>query len=419
VNEFKINKYLTLKIESARTNIYVAGERFIQCKSLLLDIPIKELRRLKGLESMDEITEEFELSEHKGIYIEPRTEFWAHCSNLQAWYENNYDTRLLHRNLSFPLLHSLTKAGDPLARQVFKEEIATRLDTGDNNVVSFLVNEHFVDFLDRSQYFMSILNPLEAESLLELERSTDQYFTQILDWEAFDSGVEDVEPYQQFIVEDRSVVGLLLYWYNKPVKKLPKSISSFKNLQVLHCFGDNIPSIPKDIGGLKNLKKLNLSSEILKELPDSVTSLPHLEYLNIRSPLLRSLPENIGNLKRLRLLSIGNMLAEIPSSVEKLQELNYLYLNNNLLTHLPRSILSLKVLKGLYLRKNKLEHIPDSIVKLSNLEILDITENSIKDIPKTLLKLENLNILFIDQNKLSERANNILVELKKRGVLIY
>ena len=61
-----------------------------------------------------------------------KTEFRANCSNLQAWVENGYDTRLLHRNLAFPLLKKLTNVGDLHAKKVFKDEIA---------------NKYFYDFL--------------------------------------------------------------------------------------------------------------------------------------------------------------------------------------------------------------------------------------------------------------------------------
>ena len=43
----------------------------------------------------------FEGNEHN---ITPEQEFWEHYSNLQVWYKNDYNTRLLHRNLSFDLL---------------------------------------------------------------------------------------------------------------------------------------------------------------------------------------------------------------------------------------------------------------------------------------------------------------------------
>jgi len=60
VNEFRINNYLTLKIEGARTVIYVVGDRFRHCKFLLLSIPINKMKPLEDLESIDEVADLFE-----------------------------------------------------------------------------------------------------------------------------------------------------------------------------------------------------------------------------------------------------------------------------------------------------------------------------------------------------------------------
>ena len=97
---------------------------------LLLNIPVNNLGDYFNEGSIDEIEGKLDHSHHykpPGVQeIDPKTEFWGHCSNLQVWVENNYDTRLIHRNLSFPLLKKLTEVGDPTARRHFKEEIAKR-----------------------------------------------------------------------------------------------------------------------------------------------------------------------------------------------------------------------------------------------------------------------------------------------------
>ncbi len=41
MKEFKVNEYITLKLEGIKTNIYVKGQLFNQCKFLLLNIPIE------------------------------------------------------------------------------------------------------------------------------------------------------------------------------------------------------------------------------------------------------------------------------------------------------------------------------------------------------------------------------------------
>ena len=50
--------------------------------------------------------------------------------NLQVWAEMNYDTRILHRNLAFPLLKKLAQVGDPIAKKALKDEIAKRFLSG-------------------------------------------------------------------------------------------------------------------------------------------------------------------------------------------------------------------------------------------------------------------------------------------------
>jgi len=125
MKEFRVNKYLTLKLENGRTNLYIKREHFRQCTILLLDIPITKISDFDEIQSIDEISDnqkyDKEISSDNSISLPLDVIFWGHCSNLQAWYEHDYNTRLLHRNLSFPLLKRLTEVGDPLAKRVFKE----------------------------------------------------------------------------------------------------------------------------------------------------------------------------------------------------------------------------------------------------------------------------------------------------------
>lgn len=143
---FIVNEYITLKLERTFTNIYVNGERFNQCKYLLLNIDPNKLEEYDTIKSIDEASETLDNHhEHRKEIIDPETTFQGHCSNLQVWVENNYDTRLLHRNLAFPLLKKLTEVGDPLAKEVFKEEIALRLEAGEINVFEYLVENNYLE----------------------------------------------------------------------------------------------------------------------------------------------------------------------------------------------------------------------------------------------------------------------------------
>lgn len=150
--EFKVNKYISVRLEDSKTKIYVDNEFFIVCKFLLLNIAHEDLIFLDDLQSIDEIGLDNSLEGNNNKHIlTPEIEFWGHCSNLQVWAENEYNTNLLHRNLAFPLLKELTEAGDPKARKVFKDEIARRFSSGFRPVMLYLIEENYLSLLDEEE----------------------------------------------------------------------------------------------------------------------------------------------------------------------------------------------------------------------------------------------------------------------------
>lgn len=127
--EFRVTDLITLKLENRKTEIYINNRRFKQCKFLLLNL--EKGKSYKKIESIDEASKILSKKmEHDHNVIPPETEFWGHCSNIQAWVENDYDLRLIHTNLGFPLLYELIKCGDKKALICFKEEIAYRIEKG-------------------------------------------------------------------------------------------------------------------------------------------------------------------------------------------------------------------------------------------------------------------------------------------------
>ena len=176
---FKVNEYITLKLEDGKTNIYIKGNLFQQCKFLLINIPVDKISSFDEIDSIDEAAEKLdrflEGPEESKIEILPEVEFWGHCSNLQVWAEMNYDTRLIHSTLAFPLLKKLVDIEDPKAKVVFKEEIVKRLENGYTPVIEFLYYENYLDYLDKGDIdfnlFMNIIkifkgieiNPEEIE----------------------------------------------------------------------------------------------------------------------------------------------------------------------------------------------------------------------------------------------------------------
>ena len=160
MKKFKINDYISLRLEKDKTNVYINGEKIIQCKYLLLQDPDdKSLVDDEDFLSIDRLSEKLDKTlelddsvEAQNYKIDSEIEFWAHCSNIQAWAENNYDTQMLHSNLSFPLLKKLTIAGDPVAKEVFKIEIFKRFKSGDLKVMTFLTKEGYLDYFGWDEY---------------------------------------------------------------------------------------------------------------------------------------------------------------------------------------------------------------------------------------------------------------------------
>ncbi len=149
--EFIINKYLSVKLEN-NINIYVENERFSHCKFLILNIPIHKIKEYDLIDSIDEAYDIQSERSDEELEISKEQEFWAHCSNLQVWFESNYDTRLLHSNLSFPLLRRLAAVGDPIAKKVYKDEICYRIESGHTPVIIYLFEEDYLDIFTDDEF---------------------------------------------------------------------------------------------------------------------------------------------------------------------------------------------------------------------------------------------------------------------------
>lgn len=283
LKEYKINDYITLKLENRFTSqqgivgsilgwvakniyvpfkdiqtfIYVNGKKFRQCRFLLLDIPIDKMEVQDNIDSIDEASEtldhSLEFLDGYILNITPDTEFWAHCSNLQAWVENDYDTRLLHSNLAFPLLKKLTEAGDPKAKSVFKEEIVNRFTSGYKNIMKYLINENYMDYFEKE----------ETRIILENMKNKDI----------------------QCVCYRDKICGIV---DNGSLDLSRKGIISIEKIEGL-----------KD---LQNLVELDLSHNRIREI-DGIDSLVNLENLNLSYNYIIEL-KRLGTLTKLEKLNL-------------------------------------------------------------------------------------------------------------------
>ncbi len=229
--EFTINNNIKLKLEEDKTNIYINGCLFQQCKFLLINIPIDENKSYNEIRSIDDAAEKLDTSlEGSNIEkfsISPEEEFWAHCSNLQAWYENEYDTRLLHSSLSFALLKKLYDLGDPLVRKKYKEEITQRFLFGSGRIQDFLIAEGYTANLPMEELLSSVKDSdiiFRLEQLLNIKMDVNTRIS------------------RGFLIEKGVITGLSLD--NCDIEILPEIIKDLKSLKSLYLSRNSLTSLP-------------------------------------------------------------------------------------------------------------------------------------------------------------------------------
>ena len=334
MKEFRINKFLTLRLEKGKTVVYVVGKPFDHCKFLLLLIPKKRISNLDDVDSIDEASEQLShvlepYDEYDDfattVGISPDVEFWAHCSNLQTWYENDYDTRLLHSNLSFPLLKRLVDVGDPLAKKVFKEEIAIRLESGYPSVIIYLIVEKYIDYLNREDFLLSILNKEDAFTILEIEKALNIKLS--AEYEDFDFG-----GCNSFLFHDRKVFGLNLFGIN--VIKAFRRITELRHIRFLSLNSCNLSKLPHSIEILDTLVSLDVSDNNLFSIPKQLKKLLKLQEVNLawnNIANIKNITEIVEKLRYLSRLDLShNNIKVLPGNIEQLEQLRHLKWGNNL-----------------------------------------------------------------------------------------
>ena len=467
MNEFKVNDYITLKLEGRRTNIYVKGELFNQCKFLILDIPVDEISTFDEIQSIDEAVEKLDrsLEGNNRRVIPPEVEFWGHCSNLQVWVENNYDTRLLQRTLAFPLLKKLSDIGDPIAKNVFKEEIVKRLESGTQNVIRFLIDGRYLEYLTNTEIETALENENlrkvlidEGLNLYNLEYKIIPLLKKLIDRKSHKA----LEFLRELILKKGSDLEYFAFFkkhnllnylkkedYDQivPNKQLQKDLDILINLEKLakrRFFYNSIEEFIENIDKSSSYSShrycikdnqiigLNLYQADLSEFPEIITELENLQYLILTSNKLKKIPENISDLKQLKILKLGyNQIEFVPNSIGNLKNLEELDLHSNKLKSIPNTIGGLIYLKKLDLSANLLVSIPDSIGELKSLEILNIgsflsrePHNTIRRLPNSVSNLKRLKILNLSKNELREIPDGIgelscLEDLNLEGNRLY
>ncbi len=444
MKEFVVNKHLKLALEDGETKIYVGGKFFRTCKYLLVNTTLERLNDPEIIDSIDDLEEELSheleprYDEEERVVrkdvLSPEDEFWGHCSNLQAWAENDYDTRLLHRNLAFWLLFELSGV-DSFAKHRFFEEMAERYNYGNETVREFI--REFIDDLEWWSF----------EWALSMVTDTEQYEALlVLRDDLFKEVVSDVD------VEQGKVISLRLNAQSSDVlsdevlkfsnslqklniqgeelKFLPKEFGELSKLRELSIFNTKISELPPTFAKLSSLKSFWLARSKVNKLPSNFKALSALEELRLGELPLERLPESFGELPRLRKLGFGSLPLEIlPESFGELKNLKELRISNCTFNYIPQSIGDLSKLKKLFLSKVEIPPFPPTIRNLNSLvylivensptfcydnlellpviETLDIAKNDLKEVPAQVCLMKTLKRLRLQYNPIKSLPKEI------------
>ena len=443
VTDYKINDFITLKFEKGKSVIYVKDEKFLQCKYLLIEIPEDRINEFDDFRSIDDVSEKLDHSlEYDTKYrkLNPEVEFWGHCSNLQAWSENFYDTNLLHSNLAFPLLKKLTDKGDPVARRVFKDEIIERLMNLYTNVTQYLIQENYLEYFNNQEIellmellFEQLKKRIKKKQGSNLEEAEIEVLLDIIKINLKNSriflinrlkpvDVINKETHMGFSYAKGRVNALGLNRCG--LRVLPSSIGKFESLEELYMTENRLKYLPDSIGNLTSLKLLNLSDNHLIKLPNKIGKLINLKELHLNHNVLQFLPETICELKKLEIFSIwGNQLRNLPKNMNQMNSLKVLGLSFNQLEDFVDIKFGFKNLEILDLSNNIIKRFPENICNLKSIKVLWLNNNPISKIPEFLLDLQSLTDLYIANTPIATRKDLevelILKDLVAKGINIW
>ena len=172
---YELNENIVLKLILDKTLIFVCGDLFITCQKTIIALAPTEFKDYDDFYEIDDIIDYYREEETKnkewkeqGVSISPEEEFWVHCSNMQAWVDSGYNSRVLSKSVSFPILIELSKREYSQFTAFLKEDLVQRIQSGSYNAIEYFMQEDFYRFFTQDEFFELLLCPEETEIMKEV-----------------------------------------------------------------------------------------------------------------------------------------------------------------------------------------------------------------------------------------------------------
>ncbi|TFF88170.1 MAG: hypothetical protein EU549_03520 [Promethearchaeota archaeon] len=463
--EFIVNESLKVRLENGKSVIYINDEPFRTCVSIFIEDPSENFTDYTNYESIDAINftnpSVLEILENESE-ISSESLFWVHCSNLQVWAENNYDTRLLHSQVSFPILKQLSQGGNLEAREAYKLETIKRFKTCYPWVFHYIVEEciddfpkeeiieiynsinlddlkHIKDFFpDWLQYRIEldilvvlseynkdakerlielILETLKSDNIENIGKVINEHLIKSLDYDILNINFDSIDKNLSEKLILLTYIIFLKDCVNRDIEKAEKILRKIITRVFLE---NNFPIIQQIIvykiwDIVSNKEKINLvkfldynvftKSLLAKRIRKILESFFNLLRSNID---INSLKEGYITYNNERYAIYAGILDLNERGIKKISEIKgletlknsqELYLSGNEIDEL-QGLENLTTLKGLHLNENQITEIK-GLEMLTNLKELSLESNQITEI-KGLEMLNKLEFLNLSWNKITE-----------------
>lgn len=201
--------------------------------------------------------------------------------------------------------------------------------------------------------------------------------------------------YEMYSGEGKVYIGKGYYDLFKD--RLTKTLAT-ANLQSVWLDG-NYKTLPPELAKQLNLQKIVIEYDSIAEIPPFVQKLRNVESLYLENT--RLLPVGISRFPNLKVLKIrAPKVIQFSKDIGELKTLRTLVVLENKMPEMHSTVGNLENLEELYWTGGQLTALPASVGKLKNLKSLYLPTNQLQSLPTEIGEMESLEVLNLFANRL-------------------